>query len=261
VCEYVCVKQGLFATKAFKNGEFITSLWGAYKLKVPEASSMQVIRILQNIPKQVNLFLKIDKRCVAFYINSPGLHEQTQEITTNCDLMETASDLADSKKIGVFATRDIAPGDELWTVYGDISVGQLKGRVLHQVTLMSKANAENKKKEKSSESELKKGAEGQEALSMTSEALAMAKRKDVELMAKRAVALHDKTIRICVPTEDEDKDALANLIKPPPARRRSTRKRALPESQRVKDAKASKKAKGEESSSGGIVEWRGIVEW
>ena len=44
-------------------------------------------------------------------------------------MMETASYLADPKKIGVFATRDIAPGAEFWTVYGDICVGQLKGRV------------------------------------------------------------------------------------------------------------------------------------
>ena len=75
----VILKKGLFATKAFKKGQFITSLWGSYKLKVSEASSMQVIRILQNIPKQVKLFLKIDKRCAAFYINSPGLHEQSDE--------------------------------------------------------------------------------------------------------------------------------------------------------------------------------------
>jgi hypothetical protein len=106
---------------------------------------MQVIRIVQNIPKQVKLLLKIDKRCAAFSINSPGLHKKTQDILTNCDLMETASHLADFKKIGVFATRDIAPGDEFWTVYGDISVGQLKGRVLHQVTPMSKG--ERKKEE------------------------------------------------------------------------------------------------------------------
>jgi hypothetical protein len=161
----VTLTKGLFATKAFKKGEFITSLWGYYKLKVSEASSMQVIRMRQNVPKQVNLFMKINERCAAFYINSPVLHEKTQEIPTNCDLMETVSYLADPKKIGVFATRDIAPGDEFWTVYSDICVGQLNGRVLNQVTPMSKVNKQKKEQGKSpkvrSEAELNKTDEGE----------------------------------------------------------------------------------------------------
>jgi hypothetical protein len=65
--------------------------------------------------------------------------------------------------MGVFALRDIKKGEELWTVYGDQKIGKLKGRVLLQQTVISKANAEKKKKEKSSKSELKKGAEGQKA--------------------------------------------------------------------------------------------------
>ena len=137
--------------------------------------------------------------------------------------METASDLADSKKMGVFAMRDIEPGEEFWAVYSDVNVGLLTGRVLQQETPMSKANAEKKKKEKSSESELKrneekeeessdcvditspavrtqalkamKGAEGQKAPSMTppsSEELAVAKRAELLVMAKQAEAAYTK---------------------------------------------------------------------
>jgi hypothetical protein len=128
----VILTRGLFAIKAFQKGEFITSLWGAYRHRVSETNSMKVIKMVQDIPKQVNLFMKIDARCAALYINSPELHEKTKKIPTNCDLMETASHLADPQKIGVFATRDIAPGDELWTVYSDIFIGNLNGRVLKQ---------------------------------------------------------------------------------------------------------------------------------
>jgi hypothetical protein len=215
----VTLTKGLFATKAFQNGEFITSLWGAYKLKVPEASSMQVIKMVQDVPKQVNLYMKIDERCAAFYINSPALHEKTKDTPTNCDLMETATYLADPKKIGVFATRDIASGDELWTVYSDISTWKLNGRVLNQETPMSKANKKKKEEEKSSdcqdttspkvrsEAELKKGAEGQEAPSMTHEELAMAKRANLIVLAKKAEAILGEAIlgvapRAPAPNED-----------------------------------------------------------
>ena len=117
--------------------------------------------------------MRIDDRCAALYINSPSHHVKTKDIPTNCDLMETASHLADPKKIGVFATRAIGIGDELWTVYSDISTGKLNGRVLNQETPMSKANKKKKKEEKSSEcqdttspeirseAEFNKGAEGQ----------------------------------------------------------------------------------------------------
>ena len=57
---------------------------------------------------------------------------KTKDIPTNCDLIETASDLSDTLKIGVFATIDIAIGDELWTKYSDVCTGTNKGRKLMQ---------------------------------------------------------------------------------------------------------------------------------
>ena len=103
-----------------------------------------------------------------------------------------------------------------------------------------------------------KGAEGQKAPSMTPEALAvaqiaMAERNVVIAIAQSAAAtldaaLHDKTMRICLPrySEDEDKDALVN----PPAPRRSTRKRNQSEPQSPEGAKRSKKTDGEDLSGG-----------
>ena len=174
--------------------------------------------------------------------------------------METASHLADPQKIGVFATRDIAPGDELWTVYGDISVGQLKGRVLHQVTPMSKANAEKKKKEKLTPEALETAkiamAQRKIVLSaaankiVTEIALSAAATLDAPTLA---AALHAKTLKICTPryNEDEDNDALVSPTtaahdedadtdvdptdgeKDPPERRRSmrVRKRKKPDTE------------------------------
>jgi hypothetical protein len=62
---------------------------------------MKIIKMVQDIPKQVNVFMKIDKHCAAFYINSPPLNVETKDIPTNCDMIEKASDLSDSMKIGV----------------------------------------------------------------------------------------------------------------------------------------------------------------
>ena len=47
----VTLNKGLFATRIFKKGEFITSLWGAYKKKVSEADEMKVIKLVQDIPR------------------------------------------------------------------------------------------------------------------------------------------------------------------------------------------------------------------
>jgi hypothetical protein len=93
---------------------------------------MKVIKMVQDIPKQVNVYMRVDEQCAAFYINSPPLNLKTKDIPTNCDLIETASDLSDTLKIGVFATTDIAIGDELWTKYSDVSTGTNKGRKLKQ---------------------------------------------------------------------------------------------------------------------------------
>jgi len=135
----VTLTRGLFVTKQFKKGELITSIWGAYKKKVSDADSMKVIKMVQDIPKQVNVFMKIDEHCAAFYINSPPLNVKTKDIPTNCDMIETASDLSDSMKIGVFATRDIATGDELWTKYSDVSTGTNGGRKLTQQSRLAVA--------------------------------------------------------------------------------------------------------------------------
>jgi hypothetical protein len=243
--EGVTLTAGLFATKAFTEGEFITSLWGDYRLKVKNASSLHVIRIVQNIPKQVELLLKVDTRCAAFYINSPGLHKKTQHILPNCVLTETASDLADSKKMGVFALRNVKEGEELWTVYGDQKLGKLNGLVLLQESVISKANKEGKKEKKSkrrhapvdqpssssssSSSSSWTNAEKKKKEKLTPEALetakiAMAQRKIVTEIALSAAAtldaptlaaaLHAKTLKICTPryNEDEDNDA---LVSPP----------------------------------------------
>ena len=86
-----------------------------------------------------------------FISTPPPLNPETKDIPTNCDLIETASDLADALKIGVFATRDIATGDEFWTVYSDIFTGNLNGRVLKQRrkkrSRLSKAEEEKKAEE------------------------------------------------------------------------------------------------------------------
>ena len=42
-------------------------------------------------------------------------------------------------KIGVFATRDIATGDELWTKYSDVSTGTNGGRKLTQQSRLAVA--------------------------------------------------------------------------------------------------------------------------
>jgi hypothetical protein len=147
--EGVTLPRGLFVTKEFKTGELITSLWGAYKKKVPDADSMKVIKMVQDIPKQVNVYMRVDEQCAAFYINSPPLNVETKDIPTNCDLIETASDLSDTLKIGVFATRDIATGDELWTIYSDVSTGTNKGRTLKQRLRRMKQKAEKAKKDPS----------------------------------------------------------------------------------------------------------------
>ena len=80
--------------------------------------------------------MKIDDHCTAKFINSPPLHVKTKVIPTNCDMIETASNLSDPMKIGVFTTRDIAAGEELWTIYSDVASGTIKGRKLKQRGLL-----------------------------------------------------------------------------------------------------------------------------
>ena len=218
--EGVTLTKGLFATKAFTEGEFITSLWGDYRLKVRDVSSLQVIRIVQNIPKQVQLLLKVDTRCAAFYINSPGLNKKTQPILPNCVLTETAADLADSKKMGVFALRDIKPGEELWTVYGDQKLGKLTGRVLLQKTPISIANAEKKQKEKSSNSSSSSSSSSSSENDSPTKAnaekkktakIAMAQRKILTEIALSAAATIDAptlaATLVSPTTADHDEDA------------------------------------------------------